>query len=255
MSKREAPVHIISMAQHARPKVKGHGEFFRAQLNSQSSDVVTTPGSNRPSSKLMCWLLSVSSAPPPQAAPLAQNRDLVHQASNICRSPLTPGQILAGVTDLSRWLHGTPQAGLQSPQRLRHLMPKDEILLHALLHIGKAMRQDCGNFTGPFGPRTGRLAPAQQIPDPGQRNVQVAQVSNELDAVAGFRAVEMEASARPLRRLDQAEALIIPDGSEGDTRPPGHFPDLEKILRPHLIRCDSHLWQNVPRRDVTVKVK
>src|SRR5574337_1570194 len=49
MSKREAPVAIMSMAQQARPKVIGHGEDLRAQLNSQSSDVVTTPGSNRPS--------------------------------------------------------------------------------------------------------------------------------------------------------------------------------------------------------------
>jgi hypothetical protein len=37
----------------------GHGEFFRAQLNSQSSEVVTTPGSNFPSSKLISWLLSI----------------------------------------------------------------------------------------------------------------------------------------------------------------------------------------------------
>jgi len=45
MSKREAPVAIISIAQHASPKVKGHGEDFRAQFMSHSSVVNTAPGS------------------------------------------------------------------------------------------------------------------------------------------------------------------------------------------------------------------
>jgi hypothetical protein len=57
MSNRAAPVAIISMAQHARPKVTGQGEFRRAQLKIKSNDVVTTPGSNRPSSTLIRKLL------------------------------------------------------------------------------------------------------------------------------------------------------------------------------------------------------
>src|ERR1044072_6005423 len=36
----EAPVAIISMAQHARPKVIGHIEDFLDQLTSLSSDVI-----------------------------------------------------------------------------------------------------------------------------------------------------------------------------------------------------------------------
>src|SRR5215471_15534588 len=53
MSKREAPVAIISMAQHARPNVMGHMLDSRAQLIACSSDVVMTLSSNRPSSQPM----------------------------------------------------------------------------------------------------------------------------------------------------------------------------------------------------------
>src|SRR5205823_6443468 len=42
MSKREAPVAIISMAQQARPNVIGHMLDSRAQLIACSSDVVMT---------------------------------------------------------------------------------------------------------------------------------------------------------------------------------------------------------------------
>src|SRR5947199_6660683 len=44
-SLRAAPVAIISMAQHARPKLIGHSEDDRAQLNSFSSVVVITGSS------------------------------------------------------------------------------------------------------------------------------------------------------------------------------------------------------------------
>src|ERR1051325_1892626 len=40
MSKREAPVAIISMAQHARPNVIGHNADLRAQLIRKSAVVV-----------------------------------------------------------------------------------------------------------------------------------------------------------------------------------------------------------------------
>src|ERR1700682_2899749 len=50
MSYLEAPVAIISMAQHARPKVIGHMLDSRAQLIACSSVVATTLSSNRPSS-------------------------------------------------------------------------------------------------------------------------------------------------------------------------------------------------------------
>ena len=43
MSKREALIDIISMAQHARPKVMGQSEFFRAQFNAWSSVVSRMP--------------------------------------------------------------------------------------------------------------------------------------------------------------------------------------------------------------------
>jgi hypothetical protein len=36
MSKRDAPMDIISMAQQARPKVMGHTEFLRTQLTAKS---------------------------------------------------------------------------------------------------------------------------------------------------------------------------------------------------------------------------
>src|SRR5438132_7904378 len=46
-SKRDAPTAIISMAQHARPNVIGHREFFRAQLMAKSRLVTIRPSSKR----------------------------------------------------------------------------------------------------------------------------------------------------------------------------------------------------------------
>src|SRR5580704_14622825 len=43
ISKREAPIDIISMAQHARPNVMGQIELLRIQLIAESSVVRTTP--------------------------------------------------------------------------------------------------------------------------------------------------------------------------------------------------------------------
>src|SRR5882762_4593953 len=43
ISKREAPIDIISMAQQARPKVMGQIELLRIQLTAESSVVNTTP--------------------------------------------------------------------------------------------------------------------------------------------------------------------------------------------------------------------
>src|SRR6266404_5368263 len=43
MSKREAPIDIISMAQQARPKVMGQIEFLRIQLTAESRVVRTIP--------------------------------------------------------------------------------------------------------------------------------------------------------------------------------------------------------------------
>jgi hypothetical protein len=43
MSKRDAPVAIISIAQQASPKVIGHSADLRAQLNTKSTVVVTIP--------------------------------------------------------------------------------------------------------------------------------------------------------------------------------------------------------------------
>src|SRR5262245_56357147 len=54
MSKRLAPVAIISIAQHARPNVIGHNDDSRAQLIACSSVVVMTDSSFRcPSSQPM----------------------------------------------------------------------------------------------------------------------------------------------------------------------------------------------------------
>ena len=43
ISKREALIDIISMAQQASPKVMGQMEFLRAQLTAASSVVMTIP--------------------------------------------------------------------------------------------------------------------------------------------------------------------------------------------------------------------
>src|SRR5580692_263951 len=49
ISKREAPIDIISIAQQARPKVMGQIELFRIQLTAKSIDVRNTPsGSSYP---------------------------------------------------------------------------------------------------------------------------------------------------------------------------------------------------------------
>src|SRR6185503_14504154 len=53
-SKREQKVAIISMAQHARPKVTGQTDDLRAQLRNASAAVVTT----KPPGKL--WMPSVT---------------------------------------------------------------------------------------------------------------------------------------------------------------------------------------------------
>src|SRR5262249_26455279 len=68
MSKRDAPVAIISMAQQARPKVIGHMLDSRAQLIACSSVVVmafsSLPNpSNQPISQLLC--IPEPLAPPP----------------------------------------------------------------------------------------------------------------------------------------------------------------------------------------------
>src|SRR5438034_7409194 len=47
ISKRDAPVAIISIAQHARPNVIGHNADLRAQLKRKSTVVVTMFFSNR----------------------------------------------------------------------------------------------------------------------------------------------------------------------------------------------------------------
>jgi hypothetical protein len=49
MSKRDAPVAIISIAQHASPKVIGQRADFRAQLKMKSTLVVMMFFSNRSS--------------------------------------------------------------------------------------------------------------------------------------------------------------------------------------------------------------
>ena len=43
ISKRDAPIDIISMAQQARPNVIGQMEFLRIQLTVESSVVMTMP--------------------------------------------------------------------------------------------------------------------------------------------------------------------------------------------------------------------
>jgi hypothetical protein len=43
MSYRDPPIDIISIAQHARPKVIGQIEFFRTQLIAASTEASTTP--------------------------------------------------------------------------------------------------------------------------------------------------------------------------------------------------------------------
>src|SRR5512143_187901 len=43
ISKRDAPIDIISIAQQARPNVMGQMEFLRIQLTAESSVVSTTP--------------------------------------------------------------------------------------------------------------------------------------------------------------------------------------------------------------------
>src|SRR5580704_14126828 len=47
ISKRDAPIDIISMAQQARPKVIGQMEFLRIQLTVESSVVMTMPRGHR----------------------------------------------------------------------------------------------------------------------------------------------------------------------------------------------------------------
>jgi hypothetical protein len=66
MSKREALIDIISMAQHARPKAMGQIEFLRPQLITLSSVVVITPARNA-----ACSIVSISTRENNSAGPLA----------------------------------------------------------------------------------------------------------------------------------------------------------------------------------------
>ncbi len=49
MSNRDAPIDIISIAQHASPNVTGHTELLRTQFTAKSSEVSSTPsGCSKP---------------------------------------------------------------------------------------------------------------------------------------------------------------------------------------------------------------
>src|SRR5436189_2786097 len=63
MSKRDAPVAIISIAQQARPKVIGQRADLRAQLKTKSTDVVIMFFSNRSSIHAGMNAYAQSSAP------------------------------------------------------------------------------------------------------------------------------------------------------------------------------------------------
>src|SRR5215467_14073164 len=63
MSKRDAPVAIISIAQHARPKVIGQSADFRAQLKTKSTVVVMMPLDDSTISSVFAIVL------PPRARP------------------------------------------------------------------------------------------------------------------------------------------------------------------------------------------
>src|ERR1035441_124439 len=56
ISKREAVIDIISMAQQARPNVMGQMEFLRAQLRAQSRLVSTMPSEAAAAALLTAWL-------------------------------------------------------------------------------------------------------------------------------------------------------------------------------------------------------
>src|ERR1035438_10156886 len=56
ISKREALIDIISMAQQAKPNVMGQMEFLRAQLTAQSSLVSTMPSEAAAAALFTTWL-------------------------------------------------------------------------------------------------------------------------------------------------------------------------------------------------------
>jgi hypothetical protein len=60
MSKRDAPVAIISIAQHANPKVIGHNADLRAQLKTKSAVVVIIPLDDSTISSLSFAIVSFS---------------------------------------------------------------------------------------------------------------------------------------------------------------------------------------------------
>src|SRR5882672_937224 len=64
ISKREADMDIISMAQQASPNDMGQMEFLRAQLIALPSDVVTMPSESKPSSKPASSIRANSSGGP-----------------------------------------------------------------------------------------------------------------------------------------------------------------------------------------------
>src|SRR3989442_14278857 len=78
-SYRDAPVAIISMAQHARPKVMGQSDPERAQLKSLSRDAMTTLPSKFPSK-----------------TPMASSPSLLHELSGT-QSFLRPGRLFHGL--------------------------------------------------------------------------------------------------------------------------------------------------------------
>src|ERR1700749_4380688 len=66
-SKRDAPIDIISIAQHASPKVIGHTELLRIQFTAKSSEVRMMPSGDSSPKLASCtfiWFLALLSSEP-----------------------------------------------------------------------------------------------------------------------------------------------------------------------------------------------
>jgi hypothetical protein len=116
-------------------------------------------------------------------------------------------------------------------------------LLQAHFDVAKTGSQRSGDVVDALGPGSSQPAPLQHPPDPGQGNIQAAQISDKLDAVAGLDRVQVETSARPVCCFDQTQALVIPDRPQSHTGPLGNFPDFKKLVRPSRFQYVTYWGQ------------
>jgi hypothetical protein len=113
--------------------------------------------------------------------------------------------------------------------------------MHALFQLGETQGQRSGDVPRPLCTSPRRLAIDQESPDPGEGDIQAAEIPNELNAIARLRRIQVQSATRTVTCLDKAQALIVPDRPKGDTRPPRDLTNFEELSRLFSRSYGRHL--------------